>query len=81
MARSHLRTSADLNFRCRPHGARSRTAACFAALCGTALAYLRPRRGIDVLVGCLASHKLVSEIAVAGCETLGGTCVGQGKGD
>ena len=38
-------------------------------------------RGLDVLIGCLASHKLVSEIAVAGCETLGGTCVGQGKGD
>ena len=33
-----------------------------------------------MLIGCLASHKLVSEIAVAGCETLGGTCVGQGKG-
>ena len=32
-----------------------------------------------MLIGCLASHKLVSEIAVAGCETLGGTCVGQGK--
>ena len=28
-----------------------------------------------MLIGCLASHKLASEIAVAGCETLGGTCM------
>jgi hypothetical protein len=30
-----------------------------------------------VLIGCLASHKLASEIAVAGCETLGARHIGQ----
>ena len=30
-----------------------------------------------MLIGCLASHKLASEIAVAGCETLGARHIGQ----
>ncbi len=29
-----------------------------------------------MLIGCLASHKLASEIAVAGCETLGARHIG-----
>ncbi len=36
-----------------------------------------------MLIGCLASHKLASEIAVAGCETLGARHIGRrqaGKG-
>ena len=44
---------------------------------------MRPAQGLDVLIGCLASHKLASEIAVAGCETLGARHIGQrqaGKG-
>ncbi len=32
-----------------------------------------------MLIGCLASHKLASEIAVAGCETLGARHIGQGQ--
>ena len=30
-----------------------------------------------MLIGCLASHKLASEIAVAGCETLGARHIGR----
>ena len=54
-----------------------RCAAPSAASCCTALRACVRRRGLDVLIGCLASHKLASEIAVAGCETLGARHIGQ----
>ena len=66
-ARSHLGMSVR---RCAAPSAASCCAALRTRTCVR-------RRGLDVLIGCLASHKLASEIAVAGCETLGARHIGR----